>query len=33
MCDGSVQFISQNIASHTFCKMITPSDGFVVEPF
>jgi prepilin-type N-terminal cleavage/methylation domain-containing protein/prepilin-type processing-associated H-X9-DG protein len=31
MCDGSVQFVSENIASHTFCKMIVPGDGFVVE--
>jgi prepilin-type N-terminal cleavage/methylation domain-containing protein/prepilin-type processing-associated H-X9-DG protein len=33
MCDGSVQFISANMDAPNFCKLITPSDGFVVEGF
>jgi len=33
LCDGSVTFISENIASPTFCKLVVPNDGFVVESF
>lgn len=33
MCDGSVQFISESTDAPNFCKMITPSDGFVIEGF
>ncbi|MDQ3333314.1 MAG: DUF1559 domain-containing protein [Planctomycetota bacterium] len=33
LTDGSVRFVSENIPSPTFCKLIVPNDGFVVGEF
>ncbi len=33
LCDGSVRFISENVATPTFCKLIPPGDGKVIGEF
>ncbi len=33
LTDGSVRFVSENIPTPTFCKLIVPNDGFVLEEF